>query len=56
MTTNTQSQYVKSGDIIEYYITVKNNGKSRVEGIKVIDSIPKSLAVNRVNFDNEEIG
>lgn len=55
MTTNTQSQYVKSGDIIEYYITVKNNGKSRVEGIKVIDSIPKSLAVNRVNFDNEEI-
>ena len=55
MTTNTQSQYVKSGDIIEYYLTVKNNGKSRVEGIKVMDSIPKSLTVNRVSFDDKEI-
>lgn len=55
MTTNTQSQYVKSGDVIEYYITVKNNGKSKVEGIKVIDSIPNSLTVTKVSFGEEEI-
>ncbi|MGN1297254.1 MAG: SdrD B-like domain-containing protein [Clostridia bacterium] len=55
MTTNTQSQYVKSGDVIEYYITVKNNGSSDIEGIRVVDSIPNSLTVNRVSFDDEEI-
>ena len=55
MTTNTQSQYVKSGDVIEYYITVKNNGNSDLKGIRVIDSIPNSLTVNRVSFDNQEI-
>lgn len=55
MTTNTQSQYVKSGDVIEYTITVKNNGTERVQGLKVKDIIPDSLTVNKVSFDDEEI-
>lgn len=55
MTTNTQSQYIKSGDTIEYIILVKNNGTERVEGLTVKDSIPNSLTVNKVSFDDEEI-
>ena len=55
MTTNTQSQYVKAGDNIEYTITVKNNGTERVNGLKVIDKIPSSLAVDNVTFDDETI-
>lgn len=55
MTTNTQSQYVKAGDIIEYTIIIKNNGTERVEGLLVKDTIPNSLTVNRVTFDGEEI-
>lgn len=55
MTTNTQSQYVKSGDTIEYTITVKNNEEERIEGLTIKDIIPDSLTVNKVTFDGEEI-
>ena len=55
MTANTQSQYVKAGDNIEYTITVKNNGTGRIEGLKVKDIIPSSLTVNKVSLDEEEI-
>lgn len=55
ITTNTQSQYVKSGDIIEYIITVKNNGTEDIAGLRVKDTIPNSLTVNKVSFDGEEI-
>lgn len=55
ITTNTQSQYVKAGDNIEYTITVKNNGTERVSGLKVIDKIPSGLAVDNVTFDDETI-
>ena len=55
MTTNTESKYVKTGDIIEYVITVENNGTETVEGLKIKDEIPNSLTVNKVSFDEEEI-
>ena len=55
MTTNTQSQYVKAGDNIEYTITVKNNGTEGVSGLKIIDKIPSSLTVDSVTFDDETI-
>ena len=55
METNTKTQYVKSGDIIEYTITIKNNGTQRLEGIKIKDSIPNSLTVNKISFDDEEV-
>lgn len=51
MTSNTESQYVKAGDQIEYTIKVKNNGKEALEGIKVKDTIPASLTVEKVTFD-----
>lgn len=55
ITTNTESQYVKAGDIIEYTIRVKNNGTEDIEGLSVKDTIPNSLTVNKVSFDEEEI-
>lgn len=55
MTTNTNSQYVKAGDTIEYNITVNNNTESRIYGIVLQDEIPDSLTVKHVTFDNEEI-
>ena len=55
METNTKTQYVKSGDIIEYIITIKNNGTKRLESVKINDSIPDSLTVNKVSFDDEEV-
>ena len=55
MAANTQSQYVKAGDTIEYTITIKNNGSDKIEGLIVKDTIPNSLTVNKVSFDEEEI-
>lgn len=55
MTTNVQGQYVKSGDTIEYIITVKNNGSERIEGLKIKDTIPESLTVTKLNIENEDI-
>lgn len=55
MTSNTESQYVKAGDQIEYTIKVRNNGKEALEGIRVKDTIPSSLTVEKVTFDDQEI-
>ena len=55
MTANTTSQYVKSGDTIEYSIVVKNNSTERIEGVVVKDKIPDVLTVQKVTFDGEEI-
>ena len=55
MTSNTTSQYVKSGDTIEYSIVVKNNSTERIEGVVVKDTIPDVLTVQKVTFDGEEI-
>ena len=54
MKVNTQSQYVKAGDIIEYIITAKNNATESVEGLNIIDTIPNCLTVNKVTVDGEE--
>ena len=55
METNTESQYVKAGDILEYTITINNNGTEDIEGLTIKDTIPNSLTVNKVSFDGEEI-
>lgn len=55
MTTNTESKYIKAGDILEYTITISNNGTEDMEGITIKDTIPNSLTVNKVSFDSEEI-
>ncbi len=55
MATNTQSQYIKSGDILEYTITVKNNGTERIEGLKIKDVLPESLSITKLSIDNETV-
>lgn len=54
MTANTQSQYVKAGDEIEYTINIKNNGKHDLEGLTLKDSLPKALTVNKVLIEGKE--
>lgn len=55
MTATPETQYVKSGDKIEYTIKVKNNGKHSIEDIVLKDSVPKALTVNKVTVDDKEV-
>ena len=55
MTTNTENQYVKPADIIEYIITIKNNKKYSISGLTVKDLIPNSLEVMKVSIDGKEV-
>lgn len=55
MTSNTSSQYIKSGDALDYTITVKNNGTESIEGIIIKDSIPSSLTINKVTVNGNQI-
>ena len=55
MATNTESQYVKAGDEIEYIISVKNTGNSNSLGLVVKDEIPKQLTVKEITIDDKEI-
>ncbi len=55
MTANPEGDYLKAGDTLEYTINIKNNGTEDIEGITITDTIPNSLTVNKVTFDNEEV-
>ena len=55
MTASPEGNYLKAGDTLEYTINIKNNGTENIEGITITDTIPNSLTVNRVTFDNEEV-
>ena len=55
MTSNTESSYVKAGDIIEYTIILKNNSDSRAEGISFTDTIPEQLTINNITVDGEAV-
>lgn len=55
MEASTENKYLKAGDVLEYTITVNNNGTEDIEGITIKDTIPNSLTVNKVSFDGEEI-
>lgn len=55
MTSNTPSQYVKSGDTIEYTIKIKNNQDEKIEGLILKDKVPESLKVEKIFFENEEV-
>ena len=54
MTSNTENKYVKSGDVIEYTITIQNTSTVRTEGLVIKDEIPSQLSVNKVTIDGEE--
>ena len=55
MTTSTETQYVKSRDVIEYLITVKNTGNSETLGLMIEDNIPMQLTIKEITLDGEII-
>ena len=54
MQSNTESKYVKSGDIITYIITAKNNSTSETLGLAIQDEIPSQLTVTNVIVNGEQ--
>lgn len=55
MATNVEEKYVKSGDVIEYSITVKNDSKMRTSGLKITDRVPAQLTITKIEKDGKEI-
>ena len=55
MTAQTESQYVKAGDIIEYTINVKNLSDDRTSGLVVKDNIPTQLDIESITLDGEVV-
>lgn len=55
MVADTETQYVKAGDRINYTITIDNQSTSRTEGLILKDSVPTQLTIQRVTFDGEEV-
>lgn len=54
MTSNTETQYLKSGDMIEYTIMVENKSTADAIGL-VKDSIPTQLTIRKITQDGELI-
>ena len=54
MESNTESEYIKSGDHIIYNIHARNTSTSETSGLVITDEIPSQLTVNRVTVDGEE--
>lgn len=50
-----QSKYVKSGDTIEYTITVKNTGTSELKGLSIQDEINDYLKITDITENGESI-
>lgn len=55
MTANIEDKYIKSGDIVEYSINIKNNSKSRTSGLTIKDRIPSQLTISKIEKDGKEI-
>lgn len=55
MTTNTQTQYLKADDVIEYTITVENKTNADTTGLVIKDQIPAELTVNQITVDGEVV-
>ena len=55
MQANTESKYVKSGDMIQYTITVRNNSTSQTSGLVIRDEIPSQLTINKITKNGEEV-
>ena len=54
MADNTQSEYVKANDVIEYTIKVENKSNTTLENVDIRDEVPEQLTVQSVTMDNEE--
>ncbi len=55
MTTNTQNEYVHSGDIIKYTISVENKTDAETNLLEIQDNIPMALTINKVTLDGKEV-
>ncbi len=55
MVSNTDSKYVKAGDIIEYTIVVNNNSESRAENVILKDTIPEELTITNITVDGQKV-
>ena len=53
MTSNTESQYVKSGDVIEYTIKIENTSDVQANSLSVLDTIPEQLTINKVTVNDK---
>ena len=55
MTTQTESQYIKSGDLLEYTINIKNLSNSVTSGLVIKDDIPSQLDIENITLNGDEI-
>lgn len=49
-----KEKYLKSDDILEYTITVKNTGDTILDGLVVEDEIPPLLEIKKISIDGKE--
>lgn len=50
-----KSKYIKSGDSIEYTITVVNTGTAKIQGLVINDEISRFLKINSITLNDEKI-
>ena len=55
MTTQTESQYVKAGDVIEYTINIKNLSNSKTSGLVIKDDVPEQLNIENITLNGEAV-
>lgn len=55
MTANIEEKYIKTGDILEYTINIKNSSKSRTSGLTIKDRVPSQLTITKIEKDGKEM-
>ena len=55
MSHNTETQYVKAGDVIEYTINIRNNNNIQADGIEIVDQIPEQYTIRSITVAGENI-
>ena len=55
MVANTDTQYVKAGDVIEYSINLKNESAIEARGIELTDNIPEQCTITSIVKDGENV-
>lgn len=54
MRANTESKYLKSGDVVEYTMTITNQGTADLYDLIIKDNIPEQMTVTKVLVNEEE--
>ena len=52
--TTTANKYVKSGDVIEYIITLENLKNVNIQGMQIHDKIPEQLTIKNITVNGEQ--